>query len=318
VDGLNQTELSPQQIRFFNEKGYLVVRNALSEIELDGLRKDTDQLIQNMELEPNHPDYWYNDDIPKNWYKNYSNERNNESLVGDVKKGIPFRIEYPVDKSDACKLLMGHAFILKAIEQLIGTTQFIPTWDSFVFKNEGNGVPIKWHRDASAETVDNIPAIDVGFYLDDANSKLNNCLYVIPGTHKWPDLLAASMIEFLTQDGFKTTGAVPVEVRPGDVILHNILILHGSPSCKSPLRRTVYYEYRSIDQERRMGPHNLEYIDVKQRLLSCCLNKRNKTNFNQLQNDIPYSYNVEGFNPEIGLETMRFPHKQYFRDGYKG
>jgi len=195
-----------------------------------------------------------------------------------VRNGVPYRIEYPVDKSHSCKLLMGHAFVLRAIEQLIGTHDFIPTWDSLVFKAPGEGVPIKWHRDASAESVDNVPAIDVGFYLDEAKISLNNCLYVIPGSHKWPDFFAASMIEHLTKDGFKTTGAIPVEVNPGDVIFHNILVLHGSPSCNSPLRRTVYYEFRSSEQEKNMGPHKEEYIPLKQKLLKTCVHMRNNTN----------------------------------------
>lgn len=69
---------------------------------------------------------------------------------------------------------------------------------------------------------------------------------------------------FILNLGFKTSGAIPVEVSPGDVILHNILVLHGSPSSDSPLRRTVYFEYRSIDQELRKGPHVPEYIPLKQ------------------------------------------------------
>jgi ectoine hydroxylase-related dioxygenase (phytanoyl-CoA dioxygenase family) len=119
---------------------------------------------------------------------------------------------------------------------------------------------------------------------------LGNCLWAIPGSQKWPDFLAAQMIEHLTNDGhslllldlyplfvnqltgsiifgfagFKTSGAVPIEVEPGDCIFHNILLLHGSQSSTSPLRRTIYYEYRSIAQELKMGPHKPEYIPLKQ------------------------------------------------------
>src|SRR5690348_12556318 len=49
-------------------------------------------------------------------------------------RGTPFRIEYPIQKSVACQILMGHPLVLKAIERLLGTTSYIPTWDSFVFK----------------------------------------------------------------------------------------------------------------------------------------------------------------------------------------
>lgn len=149
------------------------------------------------------------------------------------------------------------------MEQLISPS-FIPTWDSLVFKAEGAGVPIKWHRDASAASVDQIPAIDVGFYLDDATVEQDSCLYAIPGSQKWPDQLASHMLQHMSSDGFRKSGAVPISVAAGDVIMHNILVLHGSPACASPLRRTVYFEYRDIDQELRMGPHKAEYLPLKQ------------------------------------------------------
>jgi phytanoyl-CoA hydroxylase len=161
---------------------------------------------------------------------------------------------------------MGHSFVLKAMEQLISPS-FIPTWDSMVFKFPGDGVPIKWHRDASAASVDQIPAIDVGFYLDDATLEHDSCLYAIPGSQKWPDQLASHMLQHMSADGFRKTGAVPIPVKAGDVLMHNILVLHGSPSCSAPLRRTVYFEYRDIDQELRMGPHKADYIPLKQSTL---------------------------------------------------
>lgn len=52
--------------------------------------------------------------------------------------GVPFRIEYPVDKGIACKRLIAHSFILKTIEAFLGPN-FIPTWDSFVFKVQRHG-----------------------------------------------------------------------------------------------------------------------------------------------------------------------------------
>lgn len=223
-------------------------------------------------LKRGDPDYWYNDEMPSAWYKSHGGQQTSgydpaqSSDSSEIKRGIPFRIEYPLSKSPACVKLMGHSFVLRCMEQLLRTPDFIPTWDSLVFKIDGEGVPIRWHRDASAESVGfDIPAIDVGFYLDDANAELGNCLWVVPGSQKWPDFLAGQMGLHLTKDGFNRSGAIPVPVAPGDVILHNILVLHGSSSSKSPLRRTVYYEYRSIEHELKYGPHQPHYMPLKQR-----------------------------------------------------
>lgn len=252
--------------------------------ELGELRKETFDLIEEARvhkaedgsekpsLKRSDPDYWYNDEMPSNWYKSHGGQQSAAEITAtssdskEVKRGVPFRIEYPLSRSRSCVNLMGHAFVLRSMEQLLGTKDFIPTWDSLVFKIEGEGVPIRWHRDASAESVGfDTPAIDVGFYLDDANAKLGNCLWVVPGSHKWPDFLAGQMGLHLTKDGFNRNGAVPVPVKPGDIILHNILVLHGSTSSTSPLRRTVYYEYRSIPHELKYGPHKPQYIPLKQR-----------------------------------------------------
>jgi len=318
VDASVENCLKDGHINFFHTKGYLIIKNALSPIELQNLQNETMDMIDHIDEFKGDPDYWFNDDIPHNWYQSYSPYESDGS-VDSVRTGVPFRIEYPVDKSLACKYLMGHPFVLMATQRLLGTGDFIPTWDSLVFKQPGEGVPIKWHRDASAESVDKIPAIDIGFYLDHANVRLNNCLYVIPGSNNWDDTIASSMIDFLTKDGFKKIGAEPVEVEPGDVVLHNILILHGSPACNSPLRRTVYYEYRSVDQELRMGPHKSEYIPHKKKLLQRCLHLRQtETDYdNQIQ--FEYEGKLDDFDPvNEPMETMRFSHDEYFRDDYRG
>jgi len=47
---------------------------------------------------------------------------------------------------------------------------------------------------------------------------------------------------------------------------------------------------------------------------------RNNTNLNELQKDEPFEYkiDIDSFNPEQGMESMRFPHQIYFREDYKG
>lgn len=104
--------------------------------------------------------------------------------------GVPFRIEYPLEKSQSCRRLLG---LVNALTSFLRHRPFISSechcpingnaflysdmgfvrfqgslffWFSPSFQQaEGEGVPIKWHRDASADSVDNIPAIDVGSSL---------------------------------------------------------------------------------------------------------------------------------------------------------
>jgi hypothetical protein len=87
---------------------------------------------------------------------------------------------------------------------------------------------------------------------------------------RWYELLSSTLLLLLlcrsNAAGFKKSGAVPIVVGPGDVVFHNILVLHGSTHSEGPLRRTVYYEYRAIGQEIKMGPHIPEYVPLKQRM----------------------------------------------------
>jgi hypothetical protein len=65
-------------------------------------------------------------------------------------------------------------------------------------------------------------------------------------------------------------------MHPGDVIIHNILVLHGSPAAQSHLRRVIYYEFRPAEVELAIGPHTPEYIPLKQHLLLACLRDRRR------------------------------------------
>jgi phytanoyl-CoA hydroxylase len=157
ADAAKQDSLTEAQAKYFHEKGFLVVKNMVSAEELEILRKETFDIIQQRNV---GPDFWYNDEIPSDWYNNYKqsghNNQNEKSEPQDNnterKRGVPFRVEYVVDKMESCKRLIAHPFLLKSIAQLQGP-DFLPTWDSLVFKYEGDGVPIKWHRDASAESI---------------------------------------------------------------------------------------------------------------------------------------------------------------------
>src|SRR3990172_8255875 len=57
-------------------------------------------------------------------------------------------------------------------------------------------------------------------------------------------------------------------------LLHDILLLHGSPASSSGLRRVVYYEFRPAQAELPLGPPVPAYIRAKQRVLLACLRDR--------------------------------------------
>ncbi|QHT62536.1 phytanoyl-CoA dioxygenase family protein [Paenibacillus lycopersici] len=293
VDARTQDAITDEQAQYFLDNGFLVIRNVIVGEELKLVRDEMQQLYDKGAAGvDDDPDYLYG--------------------VG-VKSGqqILRRIEYVIAKSDPMKALLGHPFILRSVEKLQGRN-LIPTWDSMVLKAPDEGVIVPWHRDAAVPDgcTDPRPIFNVDFYLDEAD--LKTCLWVIPGSNKWTK---EASDERCRQPGFTTEDAIPVPMQPGDVIFHNIEVLHGSPAGDgNPLRRTVYYEFRPGEIEAEFGPHTLEYLALKQQMLLDCIDRRKSAAY--AQGETPYVYKPKGafaISEPKQPESYRYAHEAYWR-----
>lgn len=297
IDATQQDCITDEQAQFFLANGLLILRQVLRGDELRALQEQTAVLVQQAVDEGPQEDYHYK----------------RHALTG---QDVPYYVDYIVDKTTANKALLGHPFILRTVEKLQGPT-FIPTWDSMVFKLPGAGASIPWHRDAGmAQVMGDRPIFNVGFYLDE--SDLSNCLWGIRGSHHWPDEQATRACRTLNaHDQFQITEAVPLPMQPGDVIIHNILVLHGSPAAQSHLRRVIYYEFRPAEVELAIGPHTPEYIPLKQQVLLACLRDRAAAPYAQGEPGFVYTPSAEFAPPPLAaaeaLPTYRYPHAQYER-----
>jgi ectoine hydroxylase-related dioxygenase (phytanoyl-CoA dioxygenase family) len=254
VDAAGRAVISGAEADAFRAAGAMVVRGLLAADELAALRAQTLALVERAAAERVRDGDWR--------YKRHAPSG----------REVPFRIEYVVDKLPACRALLGHPFVLRSVERLQGR-DFIPTWDSIVFKLAGAGAEIEWHRDAGTHQCDpGVPIFNVDFYLDGSDAA--NCVWAIPGSSAWSDARAEAESARRNAEGFATEGAVPLPLRPGDALFHDILLVHGSPAAESGLRRVLYYEFRPADVERRRGPHTPDYIPEKQRVLLACLADR--------------------------------------------
>jgi hypothetical protein len=172
-----------------------------------------------------------------------------------------FRVNYVHDKGNPVSLAMlGAPEVLAVAESLCGPN-FVPTYESMVFKQEGDGEVIRWHQDAVHPRRHRIFNYDL--YLDHSK-KGAGALVVIPGSHH--DRLDACKLE--EEHGWNPPGSIVVEMDPGDVLLHDVMVVHGSPKAEgNALRRTIYYEFRAAEQILEEGPWNRDWIDRRMRLV---------------------------------------------------
>ena len=67
---------------------------------------------------------------------------------------------------------------------------------------------------------------------------------------------------------------ITVEMEPGDVLLHDDMVLHGSPRVQgAALRRTIYFEFRSVEQITEEGPFDEEFVQKRLRLVPVALER---------------------------------------------
>jgi len=223
---------------------------------------------------------------------------------------VLFRVNYLHNKGEATSLeLLGSPEMLGIAESLAGVN-FVPTYESLVFKNTGDGAPIDWHQDAVHPRNHRIFNIDV--YLDESRKGAGS-LRVAPGSHKH----VVDVCQLQEEFGWDAPRAVQTELSPGDVLVHDVMLVHGSEATlANKLRRTIYYEFRSAEQILAEGPWDEEFVDQRLRLVALGLKEWNAQN----PSASPFQWNVsEQFAPFVSGdhdEELRVAHAVHSPGSY--
>lgn len=243
--------LTPEQIQFFDHNGYLILRNWIPQPLLERLQAAGHAWIaQGQQVVPQHP--------------------NSEDYVFATRAAgrVMFRANYLHNKGQSASLeLLGSPQVLAVAESLCGPN-FVPTYESMVFKNEGDGEAIPWHQDA-IQPGNHHRIFNFDLYLD-ASRAGQGALRVIPGTH----LQRQDVCALADAYGWDHPHAIDVEMEPGDVLLHNVMVVHGSAqTVGNALRRTIYYEFRPAEEIIEDGPWDRAWINRRLRLVPIALNR---------------------------------------------
>ena len=168
-----------------------------------------------------------------------------------------------------------HPDILDMVEQILGPDLIM--WGSQVFsKPAGDGLAIPWHQDGQYWPIRPLATVTVWIAIDPARVD-NGCMRVIPGTHR-QGLMAHESTDdpglALNQglsEPIDEARAVDVELEPGQVSLHDAMIVHGSNANRSGRRRCGYairYMPATSLFDRRVPPTRIarnQVLDFSQR-----------------------------------------------------
>lgn len=224
-----QYRLTNEQIRFYNENGFLSGIKMLDDEQL--------QIIRNELMELTDPSWAKN----KLFYEYNSNESTDPKTILFHALG-GWRI-----KSGLHDVLWNPAFVMAA-SQLLGDKSVRFWHDQIFYKPPKRGGVVAWHQDYSYWTR-TLPIAHITCWcaLDDATIH-NGCLNYIPGSHKWgllPKPVIAGELEgirdFLNDDQKeKFEHPFPTPVKAGEAIFHHSLTLHGSGENKSDQPRRAF------------------------------------------------------------------------------
>lgn len=244
--------------------GFVHLPNVIDRVELDALRDATDAILTRAHaLKADGKEF--SNELPRRSMR--PSKRHHDHLRTDVKYcrvendeyidgNTLCRIEYLLEKDPAFIRLLGHPTILNLAAQVFQET-FLLTWEDMIIKVPYSGIPVPAHQDLKYQSTRHF-VFSMGIYLDDAFGSPFECL---PGSHR---------LGPMTKDDIKTlcrahAGSFrSVPARSGDLIVHNVQVVHRSPhNATSMARRTLYFEFRSVDAAVTDSPWSVEWVQAR-------------------------------------------------------
>ena len=224
--------LTSQEIRQYEEDGYVIPSFRLEENALEAIRAAHTRLV---EAQPRFSDYCPALLAFDTWFLNIARRPD----------------------------------ILDAVEQLIGAD--FALWNSSFFAKPARvGSKTPWHQDGEYWPIRPLATCSVWIAVD-AATPANGCLRVIPGSHRRRRLgrhdfngaQGLSLPLELQADEFDPAGARDIVLEAGQVSLHDVFLIHGSePNVSNQPRRGMTLRYmpttsvyrRDLADDRRQGP----------------------------------------------------------------
>ena len=250
----------------YSEYGFYVFENVLSAEELDDIKADLDTMRAQF---PTGPESQVNaagepalgadaKALTLVWSKPLGDPLGGTELANgrhqvkmfepeadaEAPPAAPFILLGSLQFSDACLRTYAHPELLKVTESINGP-DFAPFNEALFIKEPGIGAAVSWHQDGvthwdSSDFDEDIHGFN--FMAQVYGSTAVNGVWVLPGTHKQGKLDIKALVAESGSE--RLQGAVPIVCNPGDVVMCNRQLLHGSfPNCGFEPRITVNFGF---------------------------------------------------------------------------
>ena len=146
----------------------------------------------------------------------------------DAPQATPVYLGGSLQFSKACVVTYAHPGLLKMAEAVNGP-DFVPFHEGLFIKDAGLGAAVSWHQDGDTHWEN--PDFDedihgFNFMGQVYGSTAVNGVWVLPGTHKQGRVNIVKLVEEAGSE--RLPNAVPIICNPGDVVINNRQLVHGS------------------------------------------------------------------------------------------
>jgi ectoine hydroxylase-related dioxygenase (phytanoyl-CoA dioxygenase family) len=240
--------LSHEQVAFYRENGYLVVRDVFDGATLEAARRAIADYCEKAHGVTGHTEL-------------YDLEPSHRPDAPRVR-----RIKTPHVHSALFNGMAREKKLVAILKDLLGPAVRLHG-SKINLKSPRYGSPVEWHQDWAFYPHTNDDILAVGVMLDDCALE-NGPLMVLPGTHRGP------VWNHHDDDGYfcgamdpnacalDFAKAVPLTAPAGSISLHHVRLVHGSAQNTSARpRQLLLYEFAAADAWPLVGVPDLAAFD---------------------------------------------------------
>jgi phytanoyl-CoA hydroxylase len=254
IDGFSRFEAN--HVERFKADGFLLVKGALNQTETEDARTGLMRLVSGED--PAFRGIQYERSV-----RGKVEELAPEERVDSVRK-----LQFFVGHDDRLTRLAEHPELIRVLEALIGEKPGLFANQAMV-KPARIGREKPWHQDHAYFDLPIGTQIVSAWISLDAATRENGCMHVIPGSHREGPIVHFQIRDWQICDtDVKTGRTLAVETEPGDILLWDGLLHHGTPPNRSDRgRRALQLHYwpesvQKTPREKRLAVFGSEGKDV--------------------------------------------------------